>query len=75
MNFINENKANPKKALTVRSTLQSFVSESIDLKYLAQRAFISYMRFVFLSTDKVLLFSDKFQLKLKLFRKFLMFIK
>lgn len=47
-------KVNPKRALTIKSSLQSFVSEDIDLKYLAQRAFISYMRFVFLATDKVL---------------------
>ena len=60
-------KANPKKALTVRSTLQSFVSESIDLKYLAQRAFISYMRFVFLSTDKVFLIFDNVEKKLKIY--------
>ncbi len=38
--------------MTVRNTVQSFVSEFVDLKYLAQRAFISYLRSVYLSSDK-----------------------
>lgn len=37
---------------TITGRLQSFVAESVDIKYLAQRAFISYMRSVFLASDK-----------------------
>ena len=42
---------NPSKQLTIKNTVQSFVTEDHDLKYLAQRAFIMYMKSVFLSTD------------------------
>lgn len=40
---------NPSKQLTIRNTLQSFVTEDKDLKYLAQRAFVTYMRSVYLA--------------------------
>lgn len=43
---------NGTKQLTIKQTLQSLVSENVDLKYLAQRAFISYVRSVDIMKDK-----------------------
>lgn len=45
-------KANPEHQLSITNTLQSYLVESADLKYLAQRAFISYVRSVHFSSDK-----------------------
>ncbi|CAK83459.1 unnamed protein product (macronuclear) [Paramecium tetraurelia] len=45
--FLNSN-----KQLTIKQTIQSLVSENIELKYLAQRAFISYVRSVDINADK-----------------------
>lgn len=43
---------NTGRQLTVRQSLQSMVSENIDLKYLAQRAFVSYIRSIDINGDK-----------------------
>lgn len=43
---------NPNKALTIKSSLQSFLTEDMNLKHLAQKAFISYVRSVHLQADK-----------------------
>lgn len=43
---------NPNKALTIKSSLQSFLTEDMNLKHLAQKAFISYVRSVHLMADK-----------------------
>jgi len=44
--------SNPKKALTIKSSLQSLCSEHADLKYLAQKSFVSYVRSIYLTPDK-----------------------
>ena len=38
--------------MTIKSSLQSLVTEDISLKHLAQKAFISYIRSIFLASDK-----------------------
>lgn len=43
---------NPQRYLRVESSLQSICSEHQDVKYLAQRALISYLRFVFKAQNK-----------------------
>lgn len=43
---ISELKPNPKKMLTIKASLESILSENNELKYLAQRAFISYVKSV-----------------------------
>jgi len=43
---------NPNKSMTIKSSLQSIVTENVELKHLAQKAFISYIRSVHLNTDK-----------------------
>ncbi|GAA5926781.1 RNA-dependent ATPase HCA4 [Sporobolomyces koalae] len=45
-------KANEKKRQTVRSQLQSAAFQYPEIKFLAQRAFISYVRSVYLQKDK-----------------------
>eukprot|EP00455_Lapot_gusevi_P017901 TRINITY_DN1968_c0_g1_i2.p1 TRINITY_DN1968_c0_g1~~TRINITY_DN1968_c0_g1_i2.p1 ORF type:complete len:792 (-),score=261.02 TRINITY_DN1968_c0_g1_i2:28-2130(-) len=45
-------KANPEKLKNISQQFQSFLAEDPDLKYLAQRAFISYLRSIFLQADK-----------------------
>ncbi|GAA5843528.1 hypothetical protein JCM5353_005445 [Sporobolomyces roseus] len=45
-------KANDKKRQTVRSQLQSAAFQYPEIKFLAQRAFISYVRSVYLQKDK-----------------------
>jgi len=44
--------SNPKKALSITTALQRINAENKELKYLAQRAVISYLRAVFLNQDK-----------------------
>lgn len=43
---------NPQRYLRVESSLQSICSEHQDVKYLAQRALISYLRFLYKSGNK-----------------------
>lgn len=43
---------NPKKLLSITTTLSSIVASDTEIKYLAQKAFISYMRSVYLQKDK-----------------------
>jgi hypothetical protein len=45
-------KANPDKLQTIATKFAAFLAESVDAKYLAQKAFITYMRSVFLQADK-----------------------
>lgn len=45
-------KSNPKKQLTITHALARLNAENQDLKHLAQRAVISYIRSVFLNKDK-----------------------
>ncbi|EAS00345.3 DEAD/DEAH-box helicase family protein (macronuclear) [Tetrahymena thermophila SB210] len=45
-------KANPEHQLSITNSLQSYLVESVDLKYLAQRAFISYVRSIHFAADK-----------------------
>nr|QBK46515.1 DExD/H box RNA helicase 41 [Philasterides dicentrarchi] len=54
---------NPQKALSVTSTLQAFCSEDMDIKYLAQRAFVSYMRSVYLNGDSEIFDVHKINVK------------
>ena len=43
---------NPRKQMSVKASLQAVVAANPDIKHLAQRAFISYMRAVFLEKNK-----------------------
>jgi ATP-dependent RNA helicase DDX10/DBP4 len=43
---------NPHKSMTIKSSLQSLVSEDMNLKHLAQKSFITYIRSVYLNKDK-----------------------
>jgi ATP-dependent RNA helicase DDX10/DBP4 len=43
---------NPEKYLRIESSLQSICSEHQDVKYLAQRALISYLKFVYKAANK-----------------------
>jgi len=43
---------NPNKQLTIKASLQVLCSEEHELKYLAQKAFISFVKSVHLMTDK-----------------------
>jgi ATP-dependent RNA helicase DDX10/DBP4 len=45
-------KSNPKKALSITNALMRHNAEDRELKYLAQRAMVSYIRSVFLLKDK-----------------------
>ena len=45
---------NPKKQLTIKNSLASFVSEDPELKYIAQKTFISYMRSLYFMQDKTI---------------------
>jgi len=46
-------KINPKqKQMSIQSRLESFIAEDPELKYLAQKAFISYLRSIFLQSNK-----------------------
>ncbi|KAL4503325.1 hypothetical protein ABPG72_000931 [Tetrahymena utriculariae] len=45
-------KANPEHQLSITNSLQSYLVENVDLKYLAQRAFISYVRSIHFAQDK-----------------------
>jgi len=45
-------KANPSKLANITAQFQGFLAEDPDLKYLAQRAFISYVRAVHLASNK-----------------------
>ncbi|GAA5952057.1 hypothetical protein JCM21900_006237 [Sporobolomyces salmonicolor] len=49
---ISKIKANEKKKQTIRSQLQSAAFQFPEIKFLAQRAFISYVRSVYLQKDK-----------------------
>ena len=48
-------KANPNKVKTVTSQFASFLAEDPELKYLAQKAFATYLRSVFLQAEKKVL--------------------
>ena len=43
---------NPKRQLTIKKTLQALCSEDQDLKYIAQRAVISYIKSLYYKGDK-----------------------
>lgn len=43
---------NPQRYLRVEASLRSICSQHQDVKYLAQRALISYLRFVFKAQNK-----------------------
>lgn len=45
---------NPEKYFRIDSSLQSICSEHQDVKYLAQRALISYIQFVYKSSNKAI---------------------
>jgi len=45
-------KANPNKLANITSQFQGYLAEDPDLKYLAQRAFIAYVRSVYLQSNK-----------------------
>eukprot|EP00742_Colponemidia_sp_Colp-10_P006076 GILJ01006502.1.p1 GENE.GILJ01006502.1~~GILJ01006502.1.p1 ORF type:complete len:882 (+),score=196.31 GILJ01006502.1:48-2693(+) len=44
--------SNPAKLLSIRGSLQAFLAQEPELKHLAQKSFISYMRSVFLMNNK-----------------------
>ena len=43
---------NPQRYLRIDSSLQSICSQHQDVKYLAQRALISYLRFIYKAQNK-----------------------
>ena len=47
-------KVNPEKLQSTAAQFASALAESADLKYLAQKSFITYMRSVFLQSDKTI---------------------
>lgn len=49
---IEDIKVNPKKIKSVRQQMVMFCSKSPEIKYLAQKAFISYMRSIYLQSNK-----------------------
>ncbi|KAI8917411.1 hypothetical protein BC831DRAFT_438554, partial [Entophlyctis helioformis] len=49
---IQELKINPSKTVSIRGQLASLCSQAPDLKYLGQKAFICYMRSVYLQSNK-----------------------
>jgi ATP-dependent RNA helicase DDX10/DBP4 len=49
---LEEIRSNPKKLVSIQATVDSFVAQDQELKYLAQKSFISYLRSVFLQRDK-----------------------
>ncbi|KAJ3315459.1 ATP-dependent RNA helicase dbp4 [Boothiomyces sp. JEL0838] len=49
---IKEIKVNPKKTVSIKNQLASICSERPDLKYLAQKAFITYLRSIYLQSNK-----------------------
>lgn len=49
---IHKIKQNPEKYFRIESSLQSICSEHQDVKYLAQRALISYLKFVHKASNK-----------------------
>eukprot|EP01133_Synstelium_polycarpum_P020528 gene20528-24648_t len=46
--------ANPNSMVTIQSQLAGFLSEKTELKYLAQKAFVSYLRSIFRQDNKEL---------------------
>lgn len=51
---IHKIKQNPEKYLSIEASLQSICSEHQDVKYLAQKALISYLKFVHKASNKAL---------------------
>ena len=49
---IAEIKANPSKTLSVKGQLASLCSQSPEIKYLAQKSFVCYVRSIFLQSNK-----------------------
>lgn len=49
---LKELKVNPEKIADVTRKLEGFLAEDADLKYLAQKAFITYMKSIFVQKDK-----------------------
>ncbi|KAJ3297434.1 ATP-dependent RNA helicase dbp4 [Borealophlyctis nickersoniae] len=47
-------KVNPSKTTSIRGQLQGFCFQSPEIKYLGQKAFISYMRSVYLQANKAI---------------------
>lgn len=56
---ITETEANLTKVQSIRSNLQAQCAEEPSLKYLGQKCFISYMRSVFLQSNKEVFRFDK----------------
>jgi ATP-dependent RNA helicase DDX10/DBP4 len=61
MHKINQN---PQRYLKIQSSLQSICSEHQDVKYLAQRAIISYIRFAYKAHNKSIFNIKKINLDL-----------
>lgn len=51
--------ANPNKALTIQPTLQKLNAENRDVKHLAEKACISYIKSIYLMRDKEVFQFDK----------------
>ncbi|KAJ3346085.1 ATP-dependent RNA helicase dbp4 [Kappamyces sp. JEL0680] len=51
---IEEIKVNPSKTQSIKNQLASLCSESPDMKYLAQKAFITYLRSIYLQSNKAI---------------------
>jgi hypothetical protein len=49
---IKEIKVNPKKTITIKNQLAGLCSQSPEMKYLAQKAFVCYLRSIFLQSNK-----------------------
>lgn len=60
--FLKRVKANPEHLRTVSTQFQGFLAEDPDLKYLAQKSFISYVRSVHLQTNKEVFSVDELPL-------------
>jgi len=50
--IINKISQNPQKYYTIDNSLEARCSENQELKYLAQRALVSYLKFVFKAENK-----------------------
>ncbi|XP_048577553.1 probable ATP-dependent RNA helicase DDX10 isoform X2 [Nematostella vectensis] len=60
---INEIKVNPKKMSSIQSKLESFLAQDQELKHWAQKSIISYVRSVFLQSNKKIFDTTKLPIK------------
>lgn len=60
---INKLVVNAERQLTIKKSLQAFCSEDNDLKYLAQRAIVSYLKSLYYKTDKKVFNMNDLKLK------------